>query len=76
MPILRPSSASGTGWNNPANIFDRDENTSGSVSASRLSYSSKVLTLTFDFSSIIGTISSMTLYVIAKSEKKIQLKYM
>ena len=69
MPILRPTINSSPNWENPEYAIDGNESTPAKVSTSRFSYSNKILTLGFDFPSITGTISSMTLHVRARCGK-------
>ena len=49
---LRPTSGTGSGWTDVANVYDGNQSTSGSVSTSRLNYSSRTLVLNFDTSVI------------------------
>ena len=68
---LRPTSGTGNNWNNVANIYDGNQSTSGSVSVSRLNYSSRTLVLNFDTSIIPSgaTINSATLTIRSQAGK-------
>lgn len=68
---LRPTIGSGNSWSNVANIYDGNQSTSGSVSVSRLNYSSRTLVLDFDTSVIpLGaTINSATLTIRSQAGK-------
>ena len=68
---LRPTSGTGNNWSNVANIYDGNQSTSGSVSVSRFSYSSRTLVLNFDTSVIPSgaTINSATLTIRSQAGK-------
>ena len=68
---LRPTSGTGSGWTNVANVYDGNQSTSGSVSTSRLNYMSRTLVLDFDTSVIPSgaTINSATLTVRSQAGK-------
>ena len=68
---LRPTSGSGSNWNNIGNAYDGNESTCASVSVSRLNYSSRYLSLNFDTSVIPSgaTINSATLTLRSKAGK-------
>ena len=68
---LRPTSGTGSNWTNVANIYDGNQSTSGSVSVSRLNYSSRTLVLNFDTSIIPSgaTINSATLTIRSQAGK-------
>ena len=68
---LRPTSGDGANWTNVANVYDGNQSTSGSVSVSRLNYSSRTLVLNFDTSVIPSgaTINSATLTIRSKGGK-------
>ena len=68
---LRPTSGTGAEWTNIANIYDGDQSTSGSVSVSRLNYTSRTLVLNFDTSAIPSgaTINSATLTIRSQAGK-------
>ena len=68
---LRPTSGTGNSWSNVANIYDGNQSTSGSVSVSRLNYSSRTLVLNFDTSIIPSgaTINSATLTIRSQGGK-------
>ena len=68
---LRPTSGTGSGWTDVANVYDGSQSTSGSVSTSRLNYSSRTLVLNFDTSVIPSgaTINSATLTVRSQGGK-------
>lgn len=68
---LRPTSGTGSGWTNVANVYDGNQSTSGSVSTSRLTYMSRTLVLDFDTSVIPSgaTINSATLTVRSQAGK-------
>lgn len=68
---LRPTSGTGSNWDNVANIYDGDTSTSGSVSVSRTNYSSRTLVLNFDTSVIPSgaTINSATLTIRSQAGK-------
>ena len=68
---LRPTSGTGSGWTNVANVYDGSQSTSGSVSTSRLNYMSRTLVLDFDTSVIPSgaTINSATLTVRSQAGK-------
>ena len=68
---LRPTSGTGSGWTDVANVYDGNQSTSGSVSTSRLNYSSRTLVLNFDTSVIPSgaTINSATLTVRSQAGK-------
>ena len=68
---LRPTSGTGSEWTNVANVYDGNQSTSGSVSTSRLNYSSRTLVLNFDISVIPSgaTINSATLTVRSQAGK-------
>ena len=68
---LRPTSGTGSGWTNVANVYDGSQSTSGSVSTSRLNYMSRTLVLDFDISVIPSgaTINSATLTVRSQAGK-------
>ena len=68
--ILRPTSGSGSNWNNIGNAYDGNESTSASVSVSIFS-SPMTLTLNFDTSVIPSgaTINSATLTLRSKAGK-------
>lgn len=67
---LRPTSGSGSGWNNIGNAYDGNESTNASVSVSIFS-SPRTLTLNFDTSVIPSgaTINSATLTLRSKAGK-------
>ncbi len=68
---LRPTSGTGSEWTNVANVYDGSQSTSGSVSTSRLNYSSRTLVLNFDTSVIPSgaTINSATLTIRSQGGK-------
>ena len=68
---LRPTSGTGNGWSNITNIYDGNQSTSGSVSVSRLNYTSRTLVLDFDTSAIPSgaTINSATLTIRSQAGK-------
>ena len=68
---LRPTSGTGSEWTNIANVYDGSQSTSGSVSTSRLNYSSRTLVLNFDTSVIPSgaTINSATLTIRSQGGK-------
>ena len=68
---LRPTSGTGSGWTNVANVYDGNQSTLGSVSVSRLNYSSRTLVLDFDTSAIPSgsTINKATLTIRSKAGK-------
>ena len=68
---LRPTSGTGNSWSNVANIYDGNQSTSGSVSVSRLNYTSRTLVLDFDTSVIPSgaTINSATLTIRSQAGK-------
>ena len=68
---LRPTSGTGAEWTNVANVYDGNQSTSGSVSTSRWTYTSRTLVLDFDTSVIpLGaTINSATLTVRSQAGK-------
>ena len=68
---LRPTSGTGNNWNNVANIYDGNQSTSGTVSVSRLTYTSRTLVLDFDTSVIPSgaTINSATLTIRSQAGK-------
>lgn len=68
---LRPTSVPGQSWTNVANVYDGNQSTSGSVSVSRLNYTSRTLVLDFDTSVIPSgaTINSATLTIRSKAGK-------
>ena len=68
---LRPTSASSNGWSNMNHTYDGNESTCASVSASRLNYYSRYMTLSFDTSAIPSgaTINSATLTLRSKAGK-------
>ena len=68
---LRPTSGTGSGWTNVANVYDGSQSTSGSVSTSRFNYMSRTLVLDFDTSVIPSgaTINSATLTVRSQAGK-------
>ena len=68
--ILRPTSGSGSNWNNITNAYDGNESTNASVSVSLFS-SPRTLTLNFDTSVIPSgaTINSATLTLRSKAGK-------
>ena len=63
--IFRPTSGTGSNWSNIANVYDGNQSTNASVSASRFNYSNKSATFTFDFSSIPkgSTINKVRVYL-------------
>ena len=63
--IFRPTSGSGNNWSNIANVYDGNQSTNASVSASRFNYSNRSATFTFDFSSIPegSTINKVRVYL-------------
>lgn len=67
---LRPTSGSGSGWNNIGNAYDGNESTNASVSVS-IFFSPRTLTLNFDTSVIPSgaTINSATLTLRSKAGK-------
>ena len=68
---LRPTSGTGTNWTDVANIYDGNQSTSGSVSVSRFTYTSRTLVLNFDTSAIPSgaTINSATLTIRSQAGK-------
>ena len=68
---LRPTSGTGSGWTNVANVYDGNQSTLGSVSVSKLNYSSRTLVLDFDTSAIPSgsTINKATLTIRSKAGK-------
>lgn len=68
---LRPTSGTGDYWNDVANIYDGNQSTSGTVSVSRLTYTSRTLVLDFDTSVIPSgaTINSATLTIRSQAGK-------
>ena len=68
---LRPTSGTGSNWTNIANVYDGNQSTSGSVSVSRLNYTSRTLVLNFDTSAIPSgaTINSATLTIRSQAGK-------
>ena len=74
---LRPISGSGSNWSNIGNAYDGNESTNASVSASRLNYSSRHLTLNFDTSVIPSgaTINNATLTLRSKAGKNTMSAY-
>lgn len=68
---LRPTSGTGNSWSNIANVYDGNQSTSGSVSVSRLTYTSRTLVLDFDTSVIPSgaTINSATLTIRSQAGK-------
>ena len=68
---LRPTSGTGSNWTDIANVYDGNQSTSGSVSVSRLNYSSRTLVLDFDTSVIPSgaTINSATLTIRSQAGK-------
>ena len=68
---LRPTSGTGSEWTDVAKVYDGSQSTSGSVSTSRLNYSSRTLVLNFDTSVIPSgaTINSATLTIRSQGGK-------
>ena len=68
---LRPTGSTGSNWSNMTNAHDGNESTCASVSVSRLNYSSRYMTLSFDTSAIPSgaTINSATLTLRSKAGK-------
>lgn len=68
---LRPTNGTGANWSNVANVYDGNQSTSGSVSVSRLTYTSRTLVLNFDTSVIPSgaTINSATLTIRSQGGK-------
>ena len=68
---LRPTSGTGSEWTNVANVYDGSQSTSGSVSTSRFTYTSRTLVLDFDTSVIPSgaTINKATLTIRSKAGK-------
>ena len=68
---LRPTSGTGAKWTDIANVYDGDQSTSGTVSTSRSTYTSRTLVLDFDTSVIPSgaTINSATLTIRSQGGK-------
>lgn len=74
---LRPNGSTGSNWSNMTNAHDGNESTCASVSASRLNYSSRYISLNFDTSVIPSgaTINSATLTLRSKAGKNTMSAY-
>jgi hypothetical protein len=62
--IIRPTSASGTSWNNLGNIYDTDSSTAGTVSVKSSTYNNRKLTTNWTIPT--NAIKSATLTIRAK----------